>query len=80
MLAWMELKEREKIEKYQELARELQKIRGVKTELIPVVYTEESSKRIRNTLRQNWTETLFGTGSEYSPFWNSQINSSPKST
>lgn len=80
MLARVELKEREKMEKYQELARELQKIRRVKTELIPVVYTENSSKRIRNTLRQNWSETLFGTGSQNSPFWNSQINSSPKST
>ena len=32
----------------------------VKTEVIPVVRAEDSSKKIRNTLRvrQNWSETL----------------------
>jgi len=61
----VQLNEQEKIEKYQELARELKRIQKVKTNR-NVTCEGDNSKRIRNTLGQGWCETLCGTSSENS--------------
>ena len=68
----IEEKEKDKIEKYQDFGRELQKILNVKVTIMPLVVSSLGAipKQFGNKLKQNWYFIRNSTSSEDSFTWN----------
>ena len=68
----IEEKKKDKIEKYQDLGRELQKIENVKAKIIPLVVGSLGPipKQFRNRLKRDWYYSSNSTSSEDSSTWN----------